>query len=52
MRELKKNENLRRIRLLNPKNPKGASQSFYSKRIYDELAKHYAARRSTKTGKV
>ena len=52
MRELKKDENLRRVRLLNPKNPEGASQSFYSKLIYDELAKHYTLRRPAKVAKA
>jgi hypothetical protein len=45
MRELKKNPNLARQRLLNPKNPEGSpSQTFYAKAILDELAKHYTAR--------
>ena len=44
MRDLKKNQNLTRTRLLNPKNPNGASQKFYSKQIYTELAKHYRPR--------
>ncbi len=43
MRELKKNPNIRRTRLLNPKNPSGGGKDFYHKRIYDELAKHYTA---------
>lgn len=41
MRELKKNPNLARTRLLNPKNPDGSSQTFYNKTALDELAKHY-----------
>jgi len=41
MRELKKNPNIRRIRLLNPKNPDGGRKDFYHTRIYDELAKYY-----------
>jgi hypothetical protein len=41
MRELKKDPNIRRIRLLNPKNPDGGGKDFYHKRIYDELARHY-----------
>jgi hypothetical protein len=44
MRELKKNPNLARIRLLNPKNPGGAHQTFYSRLILDELAKNYKER--------
>ena len=43
MQELKKNPNIRKIRLLNPKNPSGGGKDFYHKRIYDELAKHYSA---------
>jgi Protein of unknown function (DUF3644) len=45
MCELKKNPNIRRIRLLNPKNPDGGGKDFYHKRIYDELAKHYTPNR-------
>ena len=41
MREVKKNPNLARVRLLNPRNPDGSSQTFYSKTALDELAKHY-----------
>lgn len=44
MRELKKNPNIARTRLLNPKNPNGSRQTFYSKRILEELAKHYKER--------
>jgi hypothetical protein len=47
MRELKKNPNLARMRLLNPKKPAGSQQTFYSKNIVDELEKHYTARRPT-----
>ncbi len=43
MRELKSNPNLARTRLLNPKKPEGARQTFYNKSILDELAKHYKA---------
>jgi hypothetical protein len=46
MRELKKDPNIRKIRLLNPKNPDGGGKDFYHKRIYDELAKHYAPARA------
>jgi hypothetical protein len=46
MRELKTNPNLARMRLLNPKNPKGSQQTFYSKKILDELESHYTARRT------
>lgn len=52
MRELKKDGNLMRIRLLNPRNPKGASQNFYSKQIYDELSKHYKLKRVVKAAQV
>jgi hypothetical protein len=41
MRELKMNPNLARNRFLNPKNLGGTHQTFYSKLILDELAKHY-----------
>jgi len=41
MRELKKNPNIARMRLLNPRNPKGGHQMFYSKGVLDELSKHY-----------
>jgi hypothetical protein len=44
MRDLKKNPNLARTRLLNPKNPDGTRQVFYNRAILDELAKHYKAR--------
>jgi hypothetical protein len=44
MRELKKNPNIARTRLLNPKNPTGSHQTFYNKKILDELAKHYEDR--------
>ncbi len=43
MRELKKNPNLARTRLLNPKKPNTGSQIFYSKRIIDELATYYTS---------
>jgi len=45
MKEIKQNPNLARPRLLNLKNPEGGSQTFYSKSIFDELAKHYATRK-------
>jgi hypothetical protein len=45
MRELKKNSNIARTRLLNPRNPEGGRQIFYSRKIFDELAKHYTLRR-------
>jgi hypothetical protein len=45
MRDLRKNPNLARTRLLNPKNPEGSRQTFYSKNVVDELTKHYTARR-------
>jgi hypothetical protein len=41
MRELKKNANFARIRLLNPKNVEGTHQTFYSRAVLEELAKHY-----------
>jgi hypothetical protein len=44
MRELKKNPNLARTRLLNPKNPDGTRQTFYHRAILEELAKHYNPR--------
>ena len=47
MKELKKNPNLARKRLMNPKNPDGQSQTFYSKGALDELAKHYTARKGS-----
>jgi Protein of unknown function (DUF3644)/EC042_2821-lke REase len=43
MNELKKDPNVTWTRLLNPRNPNGGKKDFYSKRIYDELAKHYTA---------
>jgi hypothetical protein len=45
MGELKKNPTIRRIRLLNPKNPNGGGKDFYHERIYEELAKHYTPTR-------
>jgi hypothetical protein len=47
MRDLKKNQNIMRTRLLNPKNPSGSSQNFNSKQVYAELAKYYRPRRSS-----
>jgi hypothetical protein len=47
MRRLKTDPNIKRTRLLNPKNPRGGGKDFYHKRIYDELAKHYAAAKSS-----
>ena len=44
MRELKRNANVARTRLLSPKNPNGTQQMFYSKIILDELAKKYKER--------
>jgi uncharacterized protein DUF3644 len=44
MTELKKNPNLARTRLLNPKNPDGQRQTFYNKAILEELARHYKTR--------
>jgi hypothetical protein len=41
MRELKKKPSIARPRLLNLKNPKTGSQTFYSKQIIDELANYY-----------
>jgi hypothetical protein len=41
MRELKKNANFARNRLLNPRNPEGTRQTFYSRAVMEELAKHY-----------
>jgi hypothetical protein len=41
MREVKKNLNIARTRLLNPRNPKGGQQIFYSKMVVEELSKHY-----------
>jgi hypothetical protein len=45
MRELKKDPNIARTRLLNPRNPKGGQQMFYSRLIFDDLAKHYKMRK-------
>jgi Protein of unknown function (DUF3644)/EC042_2821-lke REase len=45
MREVKKNLNIARTRLLNPRNPKGGQQIFYSKMVVEELAKHYKPRK-------
>jgi hypothetical protein len=45
LRELKKNPNLAKVRLLNPRNPDGQRQWFYSRKVYDELAKHYKPRK-------
>jgi hypothetical protein len=42
MRELKKNPGIKRTRPANPRNPDAGGKDFYHKRIYDELAKHYA----------
>jgi len=47
MRELKKDPNIARTRLLNPRNPDGGRQTFYSKRIFEELAKHYKTRKNS-----
>jgi hypothetical protein len=47
MRELKKDPNIARTRLLNPRNPYGGRQTFYSKKIFDELAKHYKLRKDS-----
>jgi len=47
MRELKKDPNIKKTRLLNPKNPNGGGKDFYHKRIYDELAKHYTPAKSS-----
>lgn len=47
MRELKKDPNIARTRLLNPRNPKGGQQTFYSNKIFDELAKHYKLRKTS-----
>jgi hypothetical protein len=44
MRGLKKNPNIARTRLLNPKNPNGSHQTFYNEKILEELAKHYKER--------
>jgi len=44
MKEIKKDPNLARNRLINPQNPNGQSQTFYSKGAIDALAKHYTAR--------
>jgi hypothetical protein len=44
MGELKENPNLAKRRLLNPRNPGGSGQTFYTKKILDELAKHYTAK--------
>lgn len=41
MAKFKKDPNLCRVRYLNPSNPKGAKQEFYSKEIYKELAEYY-----------
>lgn len=41
MANLKQNPNVARTRLLNPNNPNGQHQTFYSSQIFDELAKHY-----------
>jgi EC042_2821-lke REase/Protein of unknown function (DUF3644) len=46
MRELKRSPNLARVRLLNPKNPEGQHQTFYSRLIMDELAKKYRDQKS------
>jgi hypothetical protein len=43
MRELKKKPSIARTRLLNPKNPRTGSQTFYSRQIIDELAKYYTS---------
>jgi hypothetical protein len=47
MRGLKKDPNIARTRLLNPRNPNGGQQTFYSKRIFDELMKHYKLRKDS-----
>jgi hypothetical protein len=43
MRELKQKQTLHRVRSLDPENPKIARKDWYSKKIYDELAKYYDA---------
>jgi hypothetical protein len=47
MKELKNNPNIRTTRLLDPNNPDSSAKDFYHKRIYDELAKHYAIAKSS-----
>jgi hypothetical protein len=47
MRALREDQNIARTRLLNPRNPNGGQQRFYSKKIFDELAKHYKRRRGS-----
>lgn len=42
MHEIKKDPNIRTTRLLDPNNPDSSAKDFYHRRIYDELAKHYA----------
>jgi hypothetical protein len=46
MRRFKADPNVRRLRLLDPRNPSGSRKDFYHKRIYDELAKFYTPRAS------
>lgn len=46
MKEIKANPNLARKRLQNPKKPDGQSQTFYTKAVLDELAKHYSIRKT------
>lgn len=41
MAKFKEDPNLHRVRLLDPDNPNSSKKSFYSKQIYEELAKHY-----------
>jgi hypothetical protein len=47
MRRLKSDPNVRRLRLLDPRNPDGSRKDFYHKRVYDELAKFYTPRASS-----
>jgi hypothetical protein len=49
MRQLKEDPNVRKWRLLDPKKPKSTGKDFYSKRIYEELAKFYTPRTGGET---
>jgi hypothetical protein len=41
MRELKKDATLHRVKYLDPNNPRSLKKDWYSKKVYEELAKFY-----------
>jgi hypothetical protein len=50
MSRLKEDPNLRKRHPFHPRSPDGTGRDFYSKRIYDELAKHYTLRANVSSG--